>query len=149
MGQRLLRSLSAFCPPLRSKRAHFVMLRPIENETREQAERQKTQLTTGKTWRRGSESNRRIKVLQTSPLPLGYRALQLPKFSLTSGNSPSDGKALAGAGLGPEFWSGRRDLNPRLRPWQGRTLPLSYSRSFCSCERPSRRSGFRQQAPAC
>jgi hypothetical protein len=26
------------------------------------------------------------------------------------------------------FWSGRRDLNPRLRPWQGRTLPLSYSR---------------------
>ena len=24
--------------------------------------------------------------------------------------------------------SGRRDLNPRLRPWQGRTLPLSYSR---------------------
>ena len=28
-----------------------------------------------------------------------------------------------------EVWSGRRDLNPRLRPWQGRTLPLSYSRS--------------------
>src|SRR5215475_14213653 len=27
-----------------------------------------------------------------------------------------------------ELWSGRRDLNPRLRPWQGRTLPLSYSR---------------------
>src|SRR4051812_44113341 len=26
-------------------------------------------------WRRGSGSNRRIKVLQTSPLPLGYRAL--------------------------------------------------------------------------
>src|SRR6266702_8969439 len=26
-------------------------------------------------WRRGSESNSRIKVLQTSPLPLGYRAL--------------------------------------------------------------------------
>ena len=25
-------------------------------------------------------------------------------------------------------WSGRRDLNPRLRPWQGRTLPLSHSR---------------------
>jgi hypothetical protein len=29
-------------------------------------------------WRRGSESNRRIKVLQTSPLPLGYRALFEP-----------------------------------------------------------------------
>jgi hypothetical protein len=27
-------------------------------------------------------------------------------------------------------WSGKRDLNPRLRPWQGRTLPLSYSRSM-------------------
>ena len=28
----------------------------------------------GKKWRRGWESNPRIKVLQTSPLPLGYRA---------------------------------------------------------------------------
>ena len=27
------------------------------------------------------------------------------------------------------FWSGRRDLNSRLRPWQGRALPLSYSRT--------------------
>ena len=26
------------------------------------------------------------------------------------------------------IWSGKRDSNPRLRPWQGRTLPLSYSR---------------------
>ena len=25
-------------------------------------------------------------------------------------------------------WSWRRDLNPRLQPWQGCTLPLSYSR---------------------
>lgn len=25
-------------------------------------------------------------------------------------------------------WSGRRDLNPRRPPWQGGTLPLSYSR---------------------
>ena len=25
-------------------------------------------------------------------------------------------------------WSGKRDLNPRLQPWQGCTLPLSYSR---------------------
>src|ERR1700675_117067 len=30
----------------------------------------------GETWRRGWESNPRIKVLQTSPLPLGYRALR-------------------------------------------------------------------------
>ena len=28
-----------------------------------------------------------------------------------------------------EDWSGKRDSNPRLRPWQARTLPLSYSRS--------------------
>jgi hypothetical protein len=32
------------------------------------------QIQKRKGWRRGSESNRRIKVLQTSPLPLGYRA---------------------------------------------------------------------------
>src|SRR5271167_2108541 len=42
---------------------------------------------------------------------------------------PYFGEALAG-GEGSRFWSGRRDLNPRLRPWQGRTLPLSYSRLF-------------------
>ncbi len=27
-----------------------------------------------------------------------------------------------------EFWSGRRGSNPRPRPWQGRALPLSYTR---------------------
>ena len=27
------------------------------------------------------------------------------------------------------LWSGKRDSNPRLQPWQGCTLPLSYSRS--------------------
>src|SRR4029453_3194313 len=27
-----------------------------------------------------------------------------------------------------EVWSGRRDSNPRPRPWQGRALPLSYTR---------------------
>ena len=31
--------------------------------------------TRDKNWRRGSELNRRIEVLQTSALPLGYRAL--------------------------------------------------------------------------
>ena len=35
-----------------------------------------------KSWRRGAESNRRIKVLQTSPLPLGYRALPFHLSSL-------------------------------------------------------------------
>jgi hypothetical protein len=28
-----------------------------------------------------------------------------------------------------DIWSGRRGSNPRHRPWQGRALPLSYSRS--------------------
>ena len=35
-----------------------------------------------------------------------------------------------------EGWSGKRDSNPRLRPWQGRTLPLSYSRSLLATDRP-------------
>ena len=61
-----------------------------------------------------------IEVLQTSALPLGYRAGRFNKRHIN--------KALARAGL-PKIWSGRRGLNPRLRPWQGRTLPLSYSRS--------------------
>ena len=28
------------------------------------------------------------------------------------------------------LWSGKRDLNPRLQPWQGCTLPLSYVLHF-------------------
>src|SRR6056297_2890958 len=47
--------------------------------------------------RRHPDSNRRMEVLQTSALPLGYAAINK--------------------------WSGRRDLNPRLQPWQGCTLP--------------------------
>ena len=30
----------------------------------------------------------------------------------------------------PKRWSGRRDSNPRLSPWQGDALPLSHFRSF-------------------
>src|SRR5438128_583566 len=33
-------------------------------------------------------------------------------------------------------WSGKRDSNPRLRPWQGRTLPLRYSRSSTTWRAP-------------
>ena len=29
-------------------------------------------------------------------------------------------------------WSGRRDSNPRLQPWQGCALPLSYAREKMS-----------------
>src|SRR5216117_963893 len=34
-----------------------------------------------------------------------------------------------GENVGDENWSGKRDSNPRPRPWQGRALPLSYSRA--------------------
>jgi hypothetical protein len=43
-----------------------------------------------------------------------------------------------------EGWSGKRDSNPRLRPWQGRTLPLSYSRSRRNL---SVTHGFRTRQP--
>ena len=53
-----------------------------------------------------------MEVLQTSALPLGDGAVRT--------ECEESGK---------KKWSGKRDSNPRLRPWQGRTLPLSYSRS--------------------
>ena len=34
----------------------------------------------------------------------------------------------SGIEIARETWSGRRDSNPRPRPWQGRALPLSYTR---------------------
>ena len=43
-----------------------------------------------------------VRILQTLALPLGYDAVL--------------------------NWSGRRDSDPRLSPWQGDTLPLSHSR---------------------
>src|SRR5438876_9975588 len=42
-------------------------------------------------------------------------------------------------------WSGKRDSNPRLRPWQGRTLPLSYSRSPRKVTVPYAPAGFKQR----
>ena len=32
--------------------------------------------------------------------------------------------------MSPKIWSGKRDSNPRQLPWQGRALPLSYSRMW-------------------
>ena len=52
-----------------------------------------------------------------------------------SSKSPPEGPPSPGYGGQPPHlttsggWSGKRDSNPRLRPWQGRTLPLSYSRA--------------------
>ena len=58
-----------------------------------------------------------MEVLQTSALPLGDGAnLNITALEKKC-NEPK------------RYWSGKRDSNPRLRPWQGRTLPLSYSRS--------------------
>ena len=38
-------------------------------------------------------------------------------------------RILADPGAVSSCWSGKRDLNSRRQPWQGCTLPLSYSRS--------------------
>ena len=61
--------------------------------------------------------------------------LETPDFIMeaASGFEPEN-NGFAGRCLTPwrsrlVLWSGKRELNPRLRPWQGRTLPLSYSRS--------------------
>ncbi len=59
-----------------------------------------------------------MKVLQTSALPLGYAALKKGTKKLRV--SPD--------WRNPKDWSERRDLNSRQLPWQGRALPLSYSR---------------------
>ncbi len=74
-------------------------------------------------WRRGPGSNRRIKVLQTSPLPLGYRAFGRAVFIFSAPHRRSQPGWRRRA-----IWSGRRDLNSRPSPWQGDALPLSYSR---------------------
>ena len=53
--------------------------------------------------------------------------------SFYTNSTPADGakfyRILSRRNLDPEVWSGRRDSNPRPRPWQGRALPLSYARS--------------------
>src|SRR5262249_43141489 len=71
-----------------------------------------------KKWRRRADSNRCIEVLQTSALATWLRR--------------PEGR-MSGRGVG---WSGKRDSNPRPRPWQGRALPLSYSRVTDSCDGP-------------
>ena len=68
-------SLSAFCPPLSTNQPDLARMRTNESEIEISLKSNESQAVRRKDWRRGSESNRRIKVLQTSPLPLGYRAL--------------------------------------------------------------------------
>ena len=72
-------SLSPFCPAASTNRPYFGRFTTMEEERgtgRTTTADSRILLTLGcRDWRRGSGSNRRIKVLQTSPLPLGYRAL--------------------------------------------------------------------------
>ena len=105
-----------------------------------------------------------MEVLQTSALPLGDGA-DRDRCTLSGGlhlyrgspvvsrpdeqggrTSPDGGdtgpltrpaRPLAGGAYWN--WSGKRDSNPRLRPWQGRTLPLSYSRLPARYAAPPRR----------
>src|SRR3954453_7100033 len=67
-----------------------------------------------------------VEVLQTSALPLGDGA---PVEIRAKVGLPSEALGHPSLAAESEGWSGKRDSNPRLRPWQGRTLPLSYSRS--------------------
>ena len=69
------------------------------------------------TWRRGSESNRRIEVLQTSALPLGYRAVPQERRTLQEKDSPR--KPRNSAGNSPTFSMGRAHSPEGRRnpPW--------------------------------
>ncbi len=82
-----LLGFAAFRPLARCRRPHHPVLvhrlapllhasfRPDSRPARARVEQiSTTERDVRKGWRRGWESNPRIKVLQTSPLPLGYRA---------------------------------------------------------------------------
>ena len=112
----------------------------------------------GSFWRHHPDSDWGIKVLQTSALPLGYGAITLynmkrtrgvPPYSVWSGRRDARYRenlrfapvrshervqcfAFVAPQLNPvrvEYWSGRRDSDPRHLPWQGNALPLSHSRA--------------------
>src|SRR5207342_1220706 len=91
-----------------------------------------------KNWRRRPELNRGWRFCR----PLPYRLATAPLgrdrpvvgWSETGRATCGDSDVWSWTGVmlswqQGEDWSGKRDSNPRLRPWQGRTLPLSYSRS--------------------
>ena len=106
--------------------------------------------------RRRADSNRRIKVLQTSPLPLGYVAVLYtpsrikPRRLVGLGAA---GSSIRGSVDGeprcsylqapcPAFTgqSGKRDSNPRHQPWQGCALPTElFPQSRRNIRSPSRK----------
>ncbi len=45
------------------------------------------------------------------------------------------------------LWSGKRDSNSRLQPWQGCALPLNYSRSFIKLNKNGADEGSRTPTP--
>ena len=95
-------------------------------------------------WRRRPDLNRGSRFCRPLPYHLAtaptrcelsgfYWVACHPKFAEATGPPPHRAATLrrtAFAWNQSEGWSGKRDSNPRLRPWQGRTLPLSYSRSL-------------------
>ena len=78
--------------------------------------------------------NPRMYESESYALPLG----ESPMFKMVSaqGFEPRthalEGRCSIQLSYAPIFfyWSGKRDSNSRLRPWQGRALPLNYSRIF-------------------
>ena len=77
-----------------------------------------------KSWRRRPDLNRGWRFCR----PLPYHLATAPLEPGPTGVTPCPAK-MRGNASEKGKWSGKRDSNPRLRPWQGRTLPLSYSRS--------------------
>ena len=89
-----------------------------------------------KSWRRRPDSNRGWRFCRPLPChlataPSGRRRGRLGEDSRSrslGGQVQPFERGEALIDLAGGRWSGKRDSNPRLRPWQGRTLPLSYSR---------------------
>src|SRR5580658_1098401 len=82
-GQKI--SSSVFCPTKAPLRLLFVHFGPLSSVDVQEG----TLLFSSSCWRRGADSNRCIKVLQTSALPLGYRAtsgLITPKHTAPHGS---------------------------------------------------------------
>ncbi len=72
---------------------------------------------TGK-WRLRPESNRRTRICS----PLHDRSATQPNKPIVSRRKASKIKTPVVSGF-CKAWSGKRDSNPRPRPWQGRALP--------------------------
>ena len=89
----------------------------------------------GPRWRRRLSDSKRHEVTvqgigAPSPRPSERAAASEPRERSGDLGAPASERVRGPGTKSPDQnWSGKRDSNPRLRPWQGRTLPLSYSRS--------------------